>query len=118
MKKVGISKIVRILFTLAAFFSIAAGVVFFVSALAIDVVVRLGISGALVLHGIFLFAFGWMIGKTPPRYPRLAAGFVFLSLVAFIFDDLGPVDFAAMGFYLLLFVLCVRVYLSNQWPNR
>lgn len=112
MNKISIPKTARILFTLAALFSIAAGVVFFVSASAIDVAIRLGISAALVLHGILLFAFGWLIGQTPPRYPRLAAGFVFLSLVAFIFDDLGPVDFAAMGFYLLLFVLCVRVYLS------
>lgn len=107
-------KIARILFILSALFSIAAGVVFFANVLVMDIAVRLGISGALVLHGIFLLAFGWMIGQTPPRYPRLAAGFVFLSLVAFIFDDLGLVDFLAMGFYLILLILCVRISLLTR----
>lgn len=109
-----ITNIARILFILSALFSIAAGVVFFVNTPTLGIAIRLAMSVALILHGFILFVFGWMIGKTPPRYPRLAAGFVFLSLIAFIFDDLGLVDFLAMGFYLILLVLSVRISLLTR----
>ncbi len=118
MKKINKPQTARILFNLAALFSIGAGASFFLGYPQVELAIRQGISAGLLLHGLILFAFGWLIGQNPPRYPLLAAGFVFLSLVAFIFDDMGPIDFAAMGFYLILFVLCIRIHFSSGSVDR
>jgi hypothetical protein len=113
MKKIHRTKIAQMLFVFAALLSLAAGIRFAVNVSTLEIAIRLGMGAALVAHGLILFAFGWLIGQNPPRFPRLAAGFVFLSLVAFIFDDLGPIDFAVMGFYLLLLILCIRIYMKD-----
>jgi hypothetical protein len=113
-------KILRRLF----FFSAAAWVAFGIAGL-----VRLGIwtgprltvmlvvSFLMFGNSIGMAWFGWMIGREPTRYLRLATLFVFLNLVLSLTDEFGLYDFISLVFYLVLFTLCLRLVLLTNRRN-
>ncbi|PKN94840.1 MAG: hypothetical protein CVU44_03270 [Chloroflexi bacterium HGW-Chloroflexi-6] len=108
------AKIGQTLFFLAALFSAVAAVAFFMRPSELQAPIKLTMVALLSVDALILAGLGWLLAKAPARYAGLAAGFAFLSIAAFIFDDIGLVDLVALLFYMALFAVCLKLFLLNR----
>jgi uncharacterized membrane protein YhaH (DUF805 family) len=108
------AKTARILFFVAALFSAVAAVAFFLRSSDLQFSVRLVMSALFLVNGLILLGFAWALGQKPSRFAGLASIFVFLSTVAFIFDDLGLVDLIALFYYLAMFAVTLKLFFLSR----
>jgi hypothetical protein len=112
-----LSKIGRFLFWFGAAVWIAFGVFGFVRLgdwSGRQLYVMLAVAILMLGNAVALGWFGWMIGGEPPRYLRLALFYVFLNLVLSLMDQFGLADLLYLVYCLILFVLCLRLYLLTH----
>lgn len=109
-----LSRIARILFVLIAVFWVILGILNLARMSAwseSQFFVTLAVAVAALGNAAILFWFGVMVGKEPPRYLLPAVLYVALSLVLSITDDFGIFDFLFLIYYLVLFAICLRLFL-------
>jgi hypothetical protein len=116
-----LSKIGRFLFWLGAAVWITFGVFGFVRLgdwSGTQLYVMLVVAILMLVNAAVLAWFGWMIGQEPPRYLRLALLYVFLNLVLSLTDQFGLADFLYLVYCLILFALCLHLYLLTNRRTR
>lgn len=109
-----LSKIGQILF----WFNAAVWVVFGIFGLAwlgnwtgTQFYVMLVVAILMLGNAVVLAWFGWMVDREPPRYLRLALFYIFINLVLSLTDQFGLADLLYVVYCLVLFALCLRLYL-------
>ena len=109
-----ISKIGRILFWFGAVVWVAFGV-FGLARLGdwsgTQFYVMLVVAILMFGNAVVLAWFGWLVGREPPRYLRLALFYVFLNLVLSLTDQFGLADLLYVFYCLILFAVCLRLFL-------
>ncbi len=112
-----LSKIGRLLFWFGAAVWIAFGVFGFVRLgdwSGMLFYVMLAVAILMFINAAVLTWFGWVIGREPPRYLRLALCYVFLNFVLSLMDQFGLADLLYLVYCLILFALCLRLYLLTH----
>jgi hypothetical protein len=115
-----LSKIVPVLFVFSAVAWVAVGIASVIRLrtwTGIQFNVMLVVTVLMFGNSVMMAWFGWMIGREPPRYLRLATLFVFLNLVLSLTDEFGLFDFISLVYSLALFALCLRLYLLTNRRN-
>jgi hypothetical protein len=72
------------------------------------------VAGLMLGNAVILAWLGWLAGQEPPRALRWALLYVFLNLILSITDEVGPLDIFSLAYSLVLFAICLRLYLLTN----